>query len=305
MGLTLAEDVTVLTIEEAAHELVAMAHWRPPKSRDKRYVSIRMPHYFREAVPIGPRYSALTGGFDDVMPLGSEATDWELFTLPDVRDTSIIFAHSLNDEFDWKLAFQRVQRRRASHSLLQQVRDLTIMRAEHLMEITQGRMLQNGRWHSTRWFLGRVNGTWREWSDVERRAGPYRSIHSNGRGGHPTTDDFTSYMAMQSGLRKRYAWQLVFGYAECASISMPVERDALPDLVKLREVPEGKKRRAALANFVAAHRRRGRSQAPTEDPAIWVRKHLRGERFFRWDGLVVEVRPPAFDLERLAQEHAS
>jgi hypothetical protein len=201
--------------------------------------------------------------------------------------------------------------------------------AERILERTEGLMGENGQWTAWRkWFAffdhsashtllhgSRCKCRYSQHFPLPPGArykpGVWLNVSSHSYDGkNPSIQPSMAIGAIQLaalaqvglfGLVSRYEWQLVFGYDHCASVAVPVERDALPDLVRLRDVPDGKRRRAALAHFVAAHHRRGRSQAPTEDPAIWVRKHMRGERVFRWDGLTCEIRPPAYDVERLRQ----
>lgn len=102
----------------------------------------------------------------------------------------------------------------------------------------------------------------------------------------------------------RYEWLVVIGAEDNASILVPVERMACKELFRLRDIPEGKARRAALLHFVTQHWKRSRSQAPAEDPAVFVREHLRGQTKFTWNGLTCEVIPPKYDVERLAAAKA-
>lgn len=56
----------------------------------------------------------------------------------------------------------------------------------------------------------------------------------------------------------------------------------LKELFSLRDVPDGKKRRVMLRNWVAKHMRRKPSNP---DELVEVRKHLRGREDFKWFGM--------------------
>lgn len=56
----------------------------------------------------------------------------------------------------------------------------------------------------------------------------------------------------------------------------------LKELFSLRDVPDGKKRRVMLRNWVAKHMRRKPSNP---DEFVEVRKHLRGREDFKWFGM--------------------
>jgi hypothetical protein len=101
-------------------------------------------------------------------------------------------------------------------------------------------------------------------------------------------------------LTQRYTWQCALGRDGKQSVAFPVERDALPEIFRMRDIPEGKARRAALRHFVTAHFRRKPGEASYEDPTIFVKKHLRGQTEFTWNGLRCEVIPPAYETEKLA-----
>lgn len=69
-------------------------------------------------------------------------------------------------------------------------------------------------------------------------------------------------------------------------------------LFRLREVPEGAKRRAALRHWVSEHTRRHRRPDGSAD-LTWVREHLRGAIPFRWNDMEGLIQPSADDLRRL------
>ncbi len=58
--------------------------------------------------------------------------------------------------------------------------------------------------------------------------------------------------------------------------------DQLKELFKLRDIPDGYKRRVALRNWVAKHMRRKPSKP---DEFVEVKRHLRGKENFKWFGM--------------------
>ena len=66
----------------------------------------------------------------------------------------------------------------------------------------------------------------------------------------------------------------------------------------MRDVPEGKKRRASIINFVKEHYRTV-NIIDEEKSRILIKKHFRGELKFRWRGLEVRITPSEYDLNRV------
>jgi hypothetical protein len=117
----------------------------------------------------------------------------------------------------------------------------------------------------------------------------------------PISDGDSDLMltAAEAAFVRRYAWAVAIGTGDSPTIRVPVDKDSVKEIFRLRDAPEGKQRRAALLHFVTKHWKRSKSQAPTEDPAVFVREHLRGQTKFNWNGLTCEVIPPKYDVERL------
>lgn len=110
------------------------------------------------------------------------------------------------------------------------------------------------------------------------------------------------YAACDRILRERYDWNVAIGCGHGASFMIPVERQSAREVFRLRDIPDGAQRRAALIHFVTKHWRRKPSQKDDSDPDVLVREHLRGETKFNWNGLRCEIVPPAYDVERLRGE---
>lgn len=70
---------------------------------------------------------------------------------------------------------------------------------------------------------------------------------------------------------------------EKSTIKIPTHPDASKELLKLREIPEGMKRRPALINWVAEHARECKNVETT------VKRHLRGREEVDWMGYKVII----------------
>lgn len=78
------------------------------------------------------------------------------------------------------------------------------------------------------------------------------------------------------------------------SLRLPTDPTGARAIFKLRDIPDGKQRRAALKHWVREHLRRNRNN-PEE--LIAVRKHLRGAQEFSWNGMKCILRPSRYDLK--------
>jgi hypothetical protein len=94
---------------------------------------------------------------------------------------------------------------------------------------------------------------------------------------------------------RRYDWRVVLGYSG-ATISFTTDAVGAQESFRMRDIPNGKSRRAALRNWVEAHWRKKRKE--DEQANIAVRKHLRGATEFRWNGLTCILKPSQFDIEK-------
>lgn len=101
-------------------------------------------------------------------------------------------------------------------------------------------------------------------------------------------------VATQIQFERRYLWRAVLGYPGTASISLHTTPEGSKALFKLRDVPDGKERRAALRNWVTEHWRK-KAADPAE--SVRVREHLRGATDFSWRGLSVRLIPAPYEVE--------
>lgn len=113
--------------------------------------------------------------------------------------------------------------------------------------------------------------------------------------------DYTEIVPMGLGvaLSLRYEWTVAFGFGEGPRIRFLTDPAGARAAFRLRDLPPGRERRAALRHWVQAHSRRKHDDA---EARAWVRQHLRGATEFVWNGLRCTISPPPYDVERLAAE---
>lgn len=96
--------------------------------------------------------------------------------------------------------------------------------------------------------------------------------------------DFTAGVAVLSRLR----WTVRLGVSGGASVSLFTDPQGAAETFRLRDVPAGAARRAAIRHWVEGHWRKNRGSAGEHE----VRKHLRGASKFQWNGLSCEIGVP-------------
>lgn len=102
----------------------------------------------------------------------------------------------------------------------------------------------------------------------------------------------TLFAGIQFG--RRYEWTVSLGYDRGLTIAFVTDPLGAKDVFRLRDIPEGKQRRAALKNWVTEHWRKNR----TGESSHKVREHLRGTQDFVWNGLKCHIEPSKYDQER-------
>lgn len=116
---------------------------------------------------------------------------------------------------------------------------------------------------------------------------------------HDAHKDHEPRIAMAHGfaLRRQYMWSVLLGSDEgtprARFMTDPVgAREAF----RLRDLPPGKERRAALRHWVRSHWRKRRDL--DEPHRAWVREHLRGAENFTWNGLRCQISPSGEDMAK-------
>jgi hypothetical protein len=103
--------------------------------------------------------------------------------------------------------------------------------------------------------------------------------------------------AIGLSLRRRYYWSVLIREDESPEARFLTDLEGAREAFRLRDVPAGKRRRAALRHWVADHWRQ--SRPPREADEVFIREHLRGATAFDWNGLRCRFEPSDVDAERL------
>jgi hypothetical protein len=99
-------------------------------------------------------------------------------------------------------------------------------------------------------------------------------------------------------------WRAVVSFDGNPSVSFSTDPIGVREIFRLRDVPAGRSRRAALRHWVSEHWRRTR-EASDGAEATKVREHLRGATDFTWNGMRCQIVPSAVDLERVETAKAA
>lgn len=95
--------------------------------------------------------------------------------------------------------------------------------------------------------------------------------------------------------RRPREWRVSLGYEGHPKVSFATDPHGAAEVFRLRDVPEGRSRRAALRGWVREHWRQKRDGALAAIPA-----HLRGAQRFSWNGLACVIQPSKDDLDLVA-----
>lgn len=102
-------------------------------------------------------------------------------------------------------------------------------------------------------------------------------------------------------LALRYEWSVWIGYNEGPRVRFLTDPLGVREIFRLRDIPSGRDRRAALRHWVSAHARR-RHPDMNGEALAWVRRHMRGATDFTWNGLRCRIQPDAYELEQIAAQ---
>lgn len=92
-------------------------------------------------------------------------------------------------------------------------------------------------------------------------------------------------------------WSVLLGEGLGPRLRLFTSISGARDAFRLRDIPPGRSRRAALRHWVREHQRNVSDD--TEADRIWVSEHMRGATEFSWNGLRCRIEPSEFDLARL------
>jgi hypothetical protein len=198
------------------------------------------------------------------------------------------------------------------------VRGRVIIMCSTIAEWTRGFLSDDGRLLAKKEFIGWTPRGWLSiqpsnlhdslWSHprrcLDKQAGTYKYPRRQ-RKPEPCAESGQANLMMGVQFTRRYEWAVLIGRGgNSPRLRVTTDPHGAMALFRSREVPEGKKRREALRNWVRQHMRKKRDDP---DALIEVRRHLRGATCFRWNDLECEIVPAAFDRElneRLAAEKA-
>jgi hypothetical protein len=94
-------------------------------------------------------------------------------------------------------------------------------------------------------------------------------------------------------------WRVYFKDLDGAmGITFPTDAIGAMEAFRLRDIPPGRTRRAALKHWVRDHYRKRRVE--DLDKAIYVCEHIRGAEQFTWNGLGCKILPAQADIDRIA-----
>lgn len=102
-------------------------------------------------------------------------------------------------------------------------------------------------------------------------------------------------LAMSLAFTRQFFWSVKIGYEGSPMIRIPTDPVGAREVFRLRDIPEGRKRRAAIRHWVSEHWRKRRDD-PSEE--VKVREHLRAATTFTWNGLRCEISPSDDDIQR-------
>ncbi len=108
--------------------------------------------------------------------------------------------------------------------------------------------------------------------------------------------DITSCHGIE--LRREYLWSVLLGEVGIPRARFTTDAIGVREAFRLRDLPPGKDRRAALRHWVSEHWRKRRDAGAND--WSWVREHLRGASEFTWNGLSCRIEPSRNDAKKEA-----
>lgn len=143
---------------------------------------------------------------------------------------------------------------------------------------------------SVQYFGTNNAGDGQSWIDLASGR-PLHEIHPDEYGA------FSVALGVQFG--RDYLWYAhlkVPGAA--AGVMIPTTPEGARALFRLRDIEEGRTRRAALTHWVSEHSRRIRKDTADETRS-WVKEHIRGAARFKWRDMEGTIHPAPHDLRRI------
>lgn len=104
-------------------------------------------------------------------------------------------------------------------------------------------------------------------------------------------------MAAGMSLRRHYNWSVLLGEGKGPRARFITDVQGIKEVFRLRDLPAGRQRRAALLHWVREHWRKRRDR--TANDRVLVQKHLSGTWSFVWNDLRCQIEPSADDVDWL------
>lgn len=101
-------------------------------------------------------------------------------------------------------------------------------------------------------------------------------------------------------IRREYLWSVLIGEAGIPRARFVTDPVGVRAAFRLRDIPPGKERRAALRHWVASHWRQKRDASAAD--RAFVREYMRGAKSFQWNGLGCTIEPSREDVRRANRE---
>lgn len=131
------------------------------------------------------------------------------------------------------------------------------------------------------------------------RPGQLQSASSN----VPPEEEFDIALAHGIELRREYLWSVLFGEANVPRARFATDCIGVREAFRLRDIPPGRDRRAALRHWVRQHWRKSRDISAAD--RTWVSAHLRGAEEFGWQGMSCRIEPSREDVRKEAARKSS
>jgi|GEM_PF-3800595 len=97
-------------------------------------------------------------------------------------------------------------------------------------------------------------------------------------------------------LWRQYKWSVLIGEPGLPRARFSTDPVGIREIFRLRDIPEGAKRRAALRHWVREHWRKKKRDSAAD--RAWIRSHLRGAENFDWSGFRCRIEPSIEDIAK-------
>ena len=110
-------------------------------------------------------------------------------------------------------------------------------------------------------------------------------------------------LAAGMSLRRHYLWSVLIGEHGSPRARFVTDKIGVREAFRLRDIPPGAKRRAALLHWVRQHWRKNRPVS--QDDKAWIKAYLRGAVEYTWNGLQCSIEPSTEDRQFLSDEKSA